>query len=178
MATLPFPAWQPGNRITAARLNARNTVVVEQASDQTMTSSTTYVNTNLILPGEVNAVYEYRLLVSYSATVTPDLKFAWTVPSGAAARRFSISREAAATAGLNTGVGIIMRSPGTGTDVLAGGGSADGAAPPDFFFALDDGLITMGGTAGNCTVQFAQNSSNSNQTIFRAQSRLIYRRVA
>lgn len=176
--TLPFPEWPAGMRITAGRLNARNTFVVEQGSDQTVTSSTTLVDTNLILPGVVNATYEYRLQISYSATVTPDLRFAWSVPSGAGVRRFTISREAAAVAGLNTGAAVIMRSPGTGTEIIAGGGSADGSAPGDFFFALDEGQITMGGTAGNCTVQFAQQTSNANQTIFRAQSRLIYRRVA
>jgi hypothetical protein len=175
--TLPFPEWPAGMRITAGRLNARNTRLVEQGSDQTVTSSTTLVSTNLILPGVANATYEYRLQIAYSATVTPDLKFAWTVPSGAAVRRFTISREAAAVAGLNTGAAVIMRSPGTGTEIIAGGGSADGGVPADFFFASDEGQITMGGTAGNCTVQFAQQTSNANQTIFRAQSRLVYRRI-
>ena len=58
------------------------------------------------------------------------------------------------------------------------GRSADGGAPADFFSALEQGQIVMAGTAGNCTVQFAQQTSNANQTIFRAQSRLLYRRIA
>lgn len=176
--TLPFPQWPAGMRMTAGRLNARNTFLVEQGSDQTVTSSTTLVSTNLILPGVANATYEYMLQIAYSATVTPDMRWAWSVPSGAAARRFTSSREAAAVAGLNTGAAIIMRAPGTGTEIIAGGGSADGGAPADFFSALEQGQIVMAGTAGNCTVQFAQQTSNANQTIFRAQSRLLYRRIA
>lgn len=174
---MPFPRWLAGMRITADRLDDRNIMVVDQGEDQTVTSSTVLVDTNMIIPGEAGAKYWYQAKISYSATVTPDFRWAWSVPSGANVRRFTISREEAAAAGLNTGVGIIMRTPATGTETRAGGGSADGVSPPDFFHVYDEGVIEMGGTAGNVTLQFAQFTSNANETIFRGQSRLIYARV-
>lgn len=174
---MPFPRWLAGMRITADRLDDRNWTVVSQGEDQTVTSSITPIDTNLIIPGEIGAKYIYNAMISFSATVTPDLRWVWSVPSGANVRRFTIAREAASTTGLNTGQNIIMRTPATTTETVAGGGSADGASPPDFFHTLDQGIIEMGGTAGNVTLQFAQFTSNANETIFRGQSRLTYTRV-
>lgn len=174
---MPFPRWLAGMRITADRLNDRNIVVVDQGEDQVVTSSTTLVNTNLVIPGEVGATYYYNALISFSATVTPDFRWAWAVPSGAGVRRFTISRTNATAAGANTGATIIMRTPATGTEIEAGGGSTDGAPPPEFMYTYEQGIVTIGGTAGNCTIRFAQFTSNTNQTIFRGQSRLVYSRV-
>lgn len=174
---MPFPRWLAGMRITADRLDDRNWFVVDQGEDQTVTNSTTLVDTNLIIPGEAGAKYIYNAMISFSATVTPDFRWAWSVPSGGNVRRFTIHRIQAAAAGLNTGADIIMRTPATTTETVAGGGSADGVSPPDFFHTSDEGIIEMGGTAGNVTLRFAQFTSNANETIFRGQSRLTYTRV-
>lgn len=173
---MPFPRWLAGMRITADRLDDRNWTVVTQGEDQVVTSSITPVDTNLIIPGEAGAMYVYNAMISYSANATPDMRWTWSVPSGANVRRFTASRILAAADGLNTGADIIMRTPATTTETVAGSGDPDNP-PIDFFFAHDQGVIEMGGTAGNVTLLFAQNLSSANETIFRGQSRLTYTRV-
>jgi hypothetical protein len=170
---MPFPEWEAGMRITHTRLDDRNVHFVEQGSDQTENSNTTLVDTNLAFEGVADAEYWYVALISYSAATTPDLKFAWDVPSGAGVRRFTQSLIEGAASGVNAGADVIMRTPGTGTEIIAGG-AGDGA----FNLARDEGIITMGGTAGDVTLQFAQENSDAGDTIFRAQSRLIYQRIA
>lgn len=174
---MPFPNWLAGMRITADRLEDRNIHVVEQAADQIVTNSTTLIDTNLLIPGEVGAVYQYQAHISFSATATPDFRWAWVAPSGTDIRRYTMARIAAAATGLNTGSDVIMRTPALGTEMVAGGGDADGGAPVNFFYTYEQGLVYMGGTAGSCVIRFAQFTSNANQTIFRNLSRLIYSRI-
>lgn len=174
---MPFPRWLAGMRITADRLDDRNMQTVEQGEDITVTSSTTLIDTNLILPGEVGATYWYHAMISYSAASTPDFQWAWDVPSGANVRRFTTSKDASSSEGVTVGGPAVMRTPATTTGVEAGGSDPDGGPYEDFIYASDEGVITIGGTAGNCTVQFAQNTSDVNETIIRSQSRLVYMRI-
>jgi hypothetical protein len=170
---MPFPEWEAGMRITHDRLDDRNVHFVEQAADQTENSNETLVDTSLTFEGEADAEYWYIALISYSADTAADMHFAWDVPSGAGVRRFTQSLIEGAASGVNTGGDLIMRTPATTTEITAGG-AGDGA----FNLARDEGIITMGGTAGDVTLQFAQQASDAGDTIFRAQSRLIYQRIA
>lgn len=173
MTTFP-DGFEAGMRLTPARLNARNVFLVEQGQDQTENSNTTLVDTNLTFTGVAGAEYWYVALISYSADGTPDMHFAWDVPSGASARRFTQSYEdGVSTASINDGGDIIMRTPATTTEINAGG-----SGDANFNFARDEGIITMGGTSGAVTLQFAQDTSDAADTIFREQSRLLYQRIA
>lgn len=175
---MPFPTWLAGMRITADRLDDRDIRVVEQGTDQTVTSSTTLRDTNLLIPGEVNAIYWYALYIAYRATITPDFRWAWVAPSGTSIDRFTAGRDEASPAGLTAGHPVALRYASIGIELRAGGGDADGTSPPaNVIYAQDQGIIKIGGTAGSCVVRFAQFTSNANQTIFSSQSKLIYARI-
>lgn len=174
---MPFP-WYAGQVLTADRFNARNTRVVSQGADQTVTNSTTYVDTGLAIFVESGAVYAYELFLAYSASGAGDLKWRWSAPSGTLLASFTQAYAASAsTASINDGSLIIQRRPANTTDRIAGG--SDAGAPTNFHSAYDRGTITVGGAAGNLLVQFAQNTANANGCIVRGgnNSRLTYARI-
>jgi len=175
---MPFPTWLAGQRITADRLDDRDIKLVEQGTDQTVTNSTTLRDSNLLIPGEVNAIYWYALYIAYRATVTPDFRWAWVAPSGTSIDRFTLARDENAAAGLTAGTTIAARYASIGIELRAGGGDTDGTNPPaNVFYVHDQGIIKIGGTAGSCVVRFAQFTSSANQTIFSSQSKLVYARI-
>lgn len=176
---MPFPQWLAGMRITADRLDDRNIIVVNQGEDQIVTNSTTLVDTNLMVPGEVGATYWYHAMISYSSSETPDFRWSWSIPSGGNVRRFSMAGEESDAPGVTVGSSVVMRTPATTTDTMARGSDGDASDPPiDFVYASDEGIITVGGAPGNFTIQFAQSVANANQTIFRNQSRMVFARLA
>lgn len=175
---MPFPQWYAGMVLTADRLNARAEHMVTQDTDQTVTDSTTYVNSQIIVPVEAGAVYRYVLLISYSAHTAGDFKWRWSVPTGTLIASFTQALVTGAGTGLNTGADIIMRRPAQTTDRIAGG-TDDTSPPSNFHSAYDRGTITVSGSSGNVVMQFAQNSASSNPTILRGgnNTRLIYSRI-
>ena len=167
---MPYPDWRAGQRMTADLLAAMNVYEVEQGSDQTVTSSTVYVDTNIVIPVEANALYTYTLLADASGDVAGDGKVAWTVPSGTTMKR--------------SGQGVGQSNTASQTDA-ATMFSAQGGASTDFGFGVgtgttafvEDGRIETGSTSGNVTLQFAQRVSNATGSIFRGTSIATYRRI-
>lgn len=165
-----YPDWRAGQIITADLLLAMNVYEVEQGADQSVTSSTTLQDTNLVIPVESNAVYEYRLLLSYTAATAGDAQIAWTVPTSA-----TMSRR-------GHGLGQSVATSQTDADRSF---SAVGAAGTAFGFGatgstasfLEIGRIETSSNAGNATMQFAQRVSNATPSTLLAASRLFYRRV-
>lgn len=170
---MPFP-WLPGMRMTASRMNARNVQLIEQAQDQTRTSSTTMVASEITLTPEVNAIYAYELYISYSADTASDFKWNWNAPQ-ATFSSFTQARHPDTAGGVNAGALVIFRRPGNTTDRIAGGGGAE-----NFHSAYDVGTFTTTGVAAPITMQFGQYSSNAGQTILRGsnQTRMLYQRIA
>lgn len=175
---MSFPQHYAGQVLTADRLNARNLHLVTQDADLVITSSTTLQDTEIVVPVEAGAIYFYQLFISYSAHTTPDMKWAWSAPTGTLLASFTSALETGAGSGLNTGAAIIMRRPANTTERVAGG--TDTSSPPgNFHSAYDRGTITVGGADGDVILQVAQNTSSANQTILRGgnNTRLVYTRI-
>lgn len=173
---MPFP-WQPGMRITAGRINEHLPQVIEQASDQTVTNSTTYVNSQIVFVPVAGARYIYNLLISYSGG-EGDFRWRWDAP-GATLASFTSARHTDATGTFNSPAMVIFRRPGNATDRIAGAATGSDALG-SYYSAYDQGTI-IADTAQPITMQFSQNTASPVATILRGsatQTRLIVQRYA
>lgn len=177
---MAFPQWRPGMILTSDRMNARNLYTVIQASDQVLTSETeTYCDIEYEL--EANAVYEYTMLISYSAVRSGSggaaLGWKWDVPTGARVERFTSSYVQNPDSGVSSGALIIQRRPATTTLVQAGG--SDTSSPPsNYHSAYDRGVVLTYTTPGMLRLQVSKFSSGSNPILRGGnQTRLLIRRI-
>lgn len=167
---MPYPDWRAGQKITADLLGGMQTYEIEQGSDLVRTSSTTLTDTDIVIPLEENAVYEYHLAISYNAATAGDAKVAWSVPSGATMIRSG------------QGLGQSVSTSQTDADR---GFSARGAAATEFGFGgtgstaafEESGVIECGSTAGNATLQFAQRVSSASSSTMFTSTFCTYRRI-
>lgn len=171
---MPFP-WQPGMTITANRLNEGAMQMVTQTSDQIVTNSTAYVDSQISFAPVAGAVYVYWMWISYSALESVDFKWRWSAP-GAEFASFTQARHPDATGTFNAPASVIFRRPANATDRIAGGGGGD---TQSFFSAYDQGTFTAS-TNAVITLQFSQNTAGAGQTILRGgnQTRMLYQRIA
>ena len=146
-------------------LHTRSTYLTTRiASDQVLTaSSTTLQNVTSMVatfPATVSgAIYAWRGHIFYDATTVADMKFAWTIPTGAT-MRWGIN--ALGPGGTNP-IYTAITGSGTATSVGALGiGSV--------LYALFSGEMTMGANAGNLQLQAAQNTSEASVTTIFARS--------
>lgn len=174
---MSFPHFYAGQVLTADRLSARDMLMVTQENDQTVTSSTTFVKSEIKFLAEANALYAYWLYLSYSAGATGDLKWEWDsdATTGVLMAAFTQAYNLSATSGSNDGASIIMRRPGNTTDRVAGGSDV-----ANFHSAYDSGTFSTNGAPTEHAMYFAQNTSNATGTILRGgnQTRFLYARIA
>ncbi|MET9876580.1 hypothetical protein ABZZ36_18425 [Actinacidiphila glaucinigra] len=172
---MPYPAWQAGQRITADLLLGGLTFNAEQGSDLSVTNSTTLVDSNLVIPAEAGARYEYTLQAIYSTNTTGKIQFQWGVPSGSMMVRSGHGLGNGQTGGATTGT-LVYSGRGDFNTVFNVGGTT-GSPPGDASF-IEVGEIVTGSTAGNAVLRFAQAATNATDpAILRALSRLRWRRI-
>lgn len=175
---MSIPQWFAGQVMIADALNARHPKLVQQENDQTLTSSITPINSEIIFTPEPNGTYLYWLWISYSATINNGLRWQW-LASGATFCSFSQSISNPGASGTsNTAQSVNMRRPANTTGRLAGG--SDAASPPaNFHSAYDQGTFVTDGTINSVTMQWAQAVSHANQSILRGgnQTRMVYMRI-
>jgi hypothetical protein len=149
--------------------------VIRKSGDQNLTLNNTTVQnvTEMVFTGAANAVYMVKLLVSYTGNSAQDIKFSWSVPSGADMARWILAPQLGAADNENTSVSMIRRSPAT----------EEGAGAPGttngFTTFQEDILVTMGSTAGSVQLQAAQRTagSASPQSSVRGSSLMIVERI-
>lgn len=134
------------------------------AADQILTASSTVLQnvTNMVatFPATVSgAIYQWRGHVFYDATTAADIKFAFTIPTGATMRW---GLNALGPGGTNP---IYTSISGSGTAISAG---ALGIG--SVLYALFSGEMTMAANAGNLQMQAAQNTSDASVTTVFARS--------
>lgn len=170
---MPYPDWRAGQKLKASLLRAMNVYQVVQGTDASKTSSTTLTSTNLVIPVESDALYEYRLLLVHSSGAG-DMQVEWDVPSGTSMQRHGMGIGANNT-GSQTNVDISFSAQGTNTtDFNIGGNGGDATAKCSF---VELGYIDTGSSSGNVTLQYAQDNSNATASIVRAESSVFYRRI-
>lgn len=169
---MPYPAFAPGQTVTAAMLLAMQPVYAVKAVTEALPSSTSFqADDELTLPVLADAVYEavFVLYPSGNPIGTGGIKTMWSVPSG--------------TTGLKACVGgvgadrnsTLMRASAhnLGTQVTYNLESAAAASA-----VVERSIMTVGGTAGNLTLQWAQVASNATATNILASSYLRLQRLA
>lgn len=152
-----------GARVTAAMLQGVAPDAIIKGADQQVLNSTTLVNDSalfLTLPANTTWAFVCNLDYEGAATGTGDLKWKWSVPSGATMRY--------------TRIGYLPGSIGSPTVALqteanTPQGGTNGAAVLEGQFMF--GSVVMGGTAGALQLTWAQQTANASvATIVHAGS--------
>lgn len=167
-----YPDIPAGARITDELLASMLPLEVAKSTTETITASTTFQDDDeLALPGEANGVYEFDLFLLHSAGTTGKIKVRFTAPSGASVNWGVHGAQNAQTS--STSVEITsMPSRLLSDSQELGGGNLAGTT------AFIKGVLTMGGTAGNLVLQWAQITSDAAATQVRAGSTLRMKRIA
>lgn len=104
----------------------------------------------LVLAVAANTKYFFELYVPYNSGVTPDIKIGWTLPTGATSQWWGQYYDSTAW--------VVTQSPTTpSTGHAISGFAAD-------LNARFGGTISIGSTAGNMQVVWAQNTANASNT--------------
>jgi hypothetical protein len=150
-----------GARVSASLLRSVKPLAAYKASSQSVVSSTTLQNDSaLFVPVPANAIYWFQAFIAYAGFTqnASDLKFMWSVPSGA-----SMTWEPTY---LNTsGAQISNGANAAGAVIVAG---TNGVS--NFRAITGCGTLAVGGTPGNFQLQWAQNTSVSTATIIQTGS--------
>lgn len=168
----PFPTWLAGQSITAEMLAASLTSLALKTTNQTTTSSTLLDDAELALPVAAGGIYRIRFVIyASSASATPDLKTAWDAPVGASGSKF-------VQGPTDTAANFISR---TNTTMRASGHQIATAITYQLDTAAvgieEEGIVTIGSTAGNIRLQIAQNTANATGTIIQAASYMTAERL-
>ncbi len=169
--------WVTGETVTAALLNTHvrdnflaigEPVQVVKSSDESVTSSTTLqADDELLFAVAANETWLYRFGIFFTGNTTGDFKFEITGPTSHAMRYGVGSME-------DTGGSTLMFRAGRDGTALAG---FQAQATPTANMMRVDGIIANAGNAGNCTFEWAQNTSNGTATIVEQNSYLIATQV-
>lgn len=170
MAT--YPPVYAGTKVTAAFLESMLPLDVVKAATETVTSSTTFQDDNeLFVPVAANATYRFDILLLHSSGTTGKIKIQFTAPAGASTAWGVIGVNSAVTSSTVV-TDLAMPSRVLSDTLVLGGGNLTGTT------ALISGSITTSSTAGNLTLQWAQNTSDGAATQVRAGSTLSMKRIS
>lgn len=153
---------------------------VEKTADEMVESSVTLQNDDhLVLALGTNQTWRLTMhlfMTTENNNEAPDFLGGWTLPSGAT---ISFSQNCMS----NSATGVGSHAPFFASNYQSGGGSSgmlcgilstvDTSASPLFV----EGIVKTGGTSGNLQLQWAQNSSNADGTIVKAESNMFMRRT-
>lgn len=162
-------AFLAGQKVRASDLatETSSTLIGYASADITVVSSTTQVNaTGVSIPVEANATYAWDSYLAYNANEAADIKFAWTVPTGATGHWSVLGL--AHTEDITTGRGIVsaFRTTNYGDSQAAAASGLDTEGGTMVAFAR--GYLVTAGTAGTFQLRFAQNASNATASVVKA----------
>jgi hypothetical protein len=157
-----LPVFTAGRIPTASEVAALVPIYAVKVTDETIISNATFQNDDVLFVS-VSAGYTYELeaVIHHQSNTTPDIKFQWTVPSGATIvwAHMGTVTNFAATYYTTASVSVLDGN----------GGNAS---------SLVKGIVTVGATSGTLQLQWAQITSNASNTIVRAGSYLKLVRAA
>jgi len=139
---------------------------------QVVNNSTALVpDSHLLLPVQINGVYEVTGLAVWDSGTTADIKFSWTGPAGATMPRWTVM---STDTGVATQVGNYNSAPAA---ALGSTLARNGAGIGTFVAGLIKGLLVVAGTAGTLTLTWAQNALEVVNTRIKTDSYLRLDRV-
>src|SRR6266705_4948861 len=163
---MPIPTYAVGQVLSAADCSLWFIpLAAVKTSDTSRTSNITLANDpDLVLPVAASATYEFSADVRFTAGTGPgDLSLKWTGPAGAVLTFSPLHNE-----GSSTGLGNSVLNYGIGSVIfVAGQGSSQSA------HVIMRGTLVVAGTAGNLTLQWAQNTSSGTATTVQSASHLV-----
>jgi hypothetical protein len=163
--------WSSGETLTAANFNTyiRDNqlsfgphLIVRKTSDEAQSSNTALQNdSNLQLSVAANEIWHVQYNLKTTIPITPQMKMAFTFPSGGEVNLCGTEFNAAGTLTKITFQGTT--TPTATQDFL--GSSVNR-------HIVIEGVFVNGSTAGTLILQWAQNVSNASATIMKANSTL------
>jgi hypothetical protein len=168
---MPYPTLTAGQKVTAALLNAGKLEFVTNAAGAQTNATTTFADaTDLGFAVEAGARYQIHVLVSYDAPTATDIKFDWSMPSGATTARNCEYLALATTTNIASTVAKIRR--GATTAVSAGGPNAVANA----FSVYEEITDLQTVSAGTAQFRFAANAAGT--ATLQSDSIIYYQRIA
>jgi|SRR5215469_7841692 len=162
--------WNVGDVLAAADMNLWTVpIVVIKPSDTARNNTTTMTNDpDLVLPVAASSTYHINGLILYDGPTAgaSDLKSTFTIPAGASGMYFALRQ--------GLGGGFAGNQSNNWTDTVTSNTIAVGT----IMNLSVKGILVVGGTAGNLTLQWAQNTANATNTHIKAQSFLTAQRIA
>ncbi len=136
------------------------TLFARKTADTARSSTTTLANDpHLVVAVVANATYVVTVRIGFNASITGDLKNAFALPAGATSRMFVTA----------TALGYLVDN--TATDIW-------NVSATNTYAVGYNGLLIVGGTAGNFAFQWAQNVSDAGATNVLTNSFMTLQRVA
>lgn len=167
--------FSPGEVVNAAKMTTywMDAASVTKSVDESVTSSTTNQDDNeLVLDVRANTTYWVECFLMYSASAAGDIKTTYSGPSGSTFDWCADSNTSTATAT----VAPVSRSlQGLGNTPSHGGLEQSGT--PLEMCALHKGVLTVGGTAGQLRLRWAQLASSTTPSKVLAGSTLMITRI-
>jgi len=162
--------WSVGELVLASKmnthvrdnLNSTAHLLAYKSADESVTSSTVLQDDDhLLLAVGINDIWYVRfaIYVIDNSSSTADFKWAFTWPSGTTAAITNNS--------VNVGDTFSKQRSFTASGT---GFSSDAALAGDTFIA--EGVVTVGGTAGNLRLQWAQSVSNASSVVVKKGSNI------
>lgn len=168
---MPYPVFTAGQRVTAALLNAGKVEFVTNAAGAQTNATTTLANaTDLVFSVDSSARYLIHVLVAYDALVGVDIKFDWSMPSGATTARNCEYLALTTATNIDSNMAKIRR--GATTAVQAGGPSAVNNA----FSVYEEVVDLQTFSAGTAQFRFAANAAGT--ATLQGDGVIYYQRIA
>lgn len=159
-----------GQIVHASDLNALAGLTSRLDNDTAaVNNSTALVNTGLVVALAGNSVYRIDLCLIYDTNQAADFKYNLTLPSGAVAGEAQWGYSNTAT----TADATMFRQYNAGST----GDSSGGVASGTLLMMCPIMIVRTAATAGNATVQFAQNTATVVNTILKKDSHIIARLI-
>lgn len=166
------PVFATNDVPSAAQFNSWlvNVNWARMTGNQGVLNSTTLVAaTDLSIACEANAIYEMRALLTYSAPTAADMKVLFRTPTSATFQGAGTVLTTAAASQTE-----IQTLPYGGNASEAWGGLGGGTT-----WGFVQGILITAGSAGNFSVEFAQNTANAGgSTTIQTNSHMILRRMS
>lgn len=165
------PVFATNDVPTAAQFNSWlvNVGFARMTGVQSVTASTTLVTaTDLTIACEANAIYKMEAVITYGAPTAADMKVLFRTPTSATFQ----------------GVGTVFTTAAVSQSEIQNmpyGGNASevwGSVGVGTNWGFVSGILITAGTAGNFSVEFAQNTSNATATTLNTNSHMNLRRVS
>lgn len=176
---MPYPNWQPGMTITAARLNAMQPIIAVKSSNQQINNSAVLVDAaGLGIPVDANAVYIMDGFLHWTGDVNADIRLAFSYPSGTTVAWGLTGapnpNDIAYNNGQDKGTVVARYLPAAGTgDIIIYAATGMGTV----LGGRLSGTVVTGGTAGTVQLRFAQGTQHSSTLTLLQRSWISLRRV-